>query len=443
MYDIANLGQAAWGLTSADFNNDDNMDFAVSSATVPFTRSTISIFYNDEDLGFTQDDVFTFSYSYISDLESGDFDNDEDIDLLFTYSEYVWDQGLPVKINGVVNLLFNDGENNFGNRTEVAWHGPGTPYDPENRINPQITSADYDMDGDIDFLVGDNSGKVELYLNNGLGNFTSAGIIYDYFQASWGLTSADFDGDGDVDFLVAAPEGIKNPPGNTDIYGHIYLKENQILPTHLSTCFKSGPGDIIANFFGIPATASLTPFDYDNDGDLDFIAGINDRIYLYIYDQGLYFPCKCWVLPPNQGYKDDLTKGALTSADYNNDGKDEFIAGGVQAVIRLFTINYTQPTSAVLDKPKAGRLYIFDKETKLHLPIKTIILGKITIEAKTIGDIQNLEFLIESNWKYTATEPPYKWLWRGFSFGTYCVTIIGYDVHGWVCANNLFVWKFF
>ena len=62
IYDIAEFGQCAWGMTSADFDFDGFLDFAVSYSTSPFNYSTISIFYNDGSLGFTQEDVYTFSY---------------------------------------------------------------------------------------------------------------------------------------------------------------------------------------------------------------------------------------------------------------------------------------------------------------------------------------------------------------------------------------------
>jgi len=120
IYEVIDFGQTAWGATSADFNDDGDIDFAVTSATAPFTQSKISIFYNDGNLGFTQDDVFTFSYSYISDLDSGDYDNDGDIDLMFTYSETEGSGG--GKTNGTVNLLLNDGENNFGNHIMIVKH---------------------------------------------------------------------------------------------------------------------------------------------------------------------------------------------------------------------------------------------------------------------------------------------------------------------------------
>jgi len=235
-YEIADFTSCAWGLTSADFNDDDLLDFAASYAMPSGFR--ISIFYNIGDLEFMQDEVYSFSYWHpsLSDLDSGDYDDDGDVDLLFTYSEYIWYGGLAVKVNGTGKILFNNGDNEFENEKQVFWHGPGIPYDPENRINPQITSADYDKDGDIDFLVGDNSGKVEFYKNDGVANFTGVGTIYDFGHVSWGLASADFDNDGWMDFIVAAEKNVGDK-------GHIYLKLNN----QNSSCFDHTMGEIIAD----------------------------------------------------------------------------------------------------------------------------------------------------------------------------------------------------
>ena len=353
--DIVKFGQTAWGLASADFNNDGYTDFAVSFADVPFTHSTISIFYNNGNGSFTRDDVYTFNYSYITDLNAGDYNNDGHIDLLFTYSEYVWYNGRPVYINGVGKLLLNDGSNHFGNATTVFWHGPGVPYDEENRINPQITSADYDRDGNLDFLVGDNSGKVELYDNDGSGNFTSAGVINDWGAGSWGLTSGDFDGDGKIDFLVAA--GIDY----NSTQGYIYLVRNQMNESTGVTCFPPGAGEKLLSISAVPpATACLQSLDYNKDGKLDFIVGIMDSVYLCINKQNSFDIFHLGILPPLPqygGYSDDLGLGAITSADYNKDGKADILVGGVQGAVRLCLNNYSQqvpPLKPSINAPGGG-----------------------------------------------------------------------------------------
>ena len=332
--DIAKFGQTAWGVTSADFNNDGYMDFAVAWADCPFTHSTISIFYNKGNGSFTRDDVYTFHYTYITDLNAGDYNNDGHIDLLFTYSEYVWYQGLPVYVNGIGKLLLNDGHNHFGNATTVFWHGPGVPYDPENRINPQLASADYDMDGNLDFLVGDNSGKVELYDNNGAGNFTSAGIIHDWGNCSWGLTPMDFDGDGDTDFLVAA--------NFDETHGRIYFIRNQMMESNGSVCFEPGVGEPLL-VYGGPTPPCLQALDYDKDGKPDFLVGLGNQVYLCMTRQDYFDIFFLGQLPDNEeGYSDELGLGAFTSADFNNDGRADVCIGGVQGVVRLCLNNYSQ-----------------------------------------------------------------------------------------------------
>ncbi|MEA2053589.1 MAG: VCBS repeat-containing protein [Candidatus Thermoplasmatota archaeon] len=318
----------ALGVTSADFNNDGNMDFAVSYA-VKGKGQRISIFLNDGNLSFTKKDVYVFSYSEIDDLDSGDYDNDGDVDLMFTHNEHEWHDGICYNMNGTIKLLFNDGNNCFTKEKIIARRGTGIIGDDEARINPQLSSADYDMDGDIDLLVGDNSGKVEFYLNDGRGNFTAQGVIHDFGRGSWGLASADFDNDGDIDFIVDAEN--EETPG----YGHYYLKRNNVS----SGCFASGYGEIVGNLS--TGTASLAPIDYDGDGDMDFVTGNIGCFYLFINGNTTYKSKYLGELPRNTGGIDVLVSGVLSSADFNNDGKEDFISGGSQGIVRLFISNIT------------------------------------------------------------------------------------------------------
>jgi len=419
VYDIHEFEQTAWGATSADFNDDGAVDFAVSSATAPFTQSTISIFYNDGNLEFTQDDVFTFSYSYIMDLDSGDYDLDGDIDLMFTYSE---SKGSG-KTNGTVNLLLNDGENNFEDYIMVAKHVGNKRY------NPQLTSADFDMDGDLDFLVGDNSGQVEFYLNDGNGNFTSNGIIHDWGIVSWGVTSADYDNDGDIDFLVAA-----------DLYqgaykGSIYLIRNQMIESNYSIVFEPGPGEIIEDDLleWQEFTASLTSLDYNNDGDMDFIAGIGACPYLYMNKQGVYDPF--FICRNSAPYEfNHLREGALSSADFNDDGYTDFVAGGVSGYVRLF-IN--KRCHAVITRPLDGLgiYYLYDKINYLPIPFNNVlIIGKFTVVVKELEEVEKVEFYVDRWLQETVTAPPYNfsWTWKPILLFRirHTIKIVAYDSDG-------------
>ena len=436
--EIADFTSCAWGLTSADFNDDDLLDFAASYAIPSGFR--ISIFYNNGDLEFIQDEVYSFSYWHpsLTDLDSGDYDNDGDIDLLFTHSEYIWYQGLAVNVNGTGKILFNDGDNEFVNEKQVFWHGPGIPYDPENRINPQITSADYDKDGDIDFLVGDNSGKVEFYKNDGAANFTRMGTIYDFGHVSWGLASADFNNDSWMDFIVAAEKKIGDK-------GHIYLKLNN----QNSSCFDHTMGEIIADLppeaAGLPSGlwfGTLVSLDYNDDGNKDFFFASRDHAFLYIQKGDIFQPFYVCRFPRgDNGYPESLQEGGVSVGDFNNDGPDDVITGGVQGTIRLFINN-----CVLIDivHPEDRWLYVFG-EKKFHLknPGQKIVIGKITVVAEELEPLQKVEFYLNGKLMYTDNEYPYEWVWNRFSFGRHTVTAVAHDADGnYGGEDKITVWKF-
>jgi len=333
VYDIADFGQCARGVTSADFNDDGYMDFAVSYSTLPFEYSTISIFYNEGDLAFRQDDVYTFETGYIDSLEAGDFDNDGDIDLMFSYSE----SRFAYYIRGVICILHNDGNNHFEKRTQIVRRGFVLRFLGESRIHPKITSADYDADGDIDILVGDNSGIVEFYKNDGNGEFRTQGIVFNYDIISWGVTSADFTGDNLIDFIVVASD--RKAVGKI---GHIFLKQNN----GLSDCFEYGLGTEIANPGG---SSSLSCLDYDNDGVVDLLMGSSLSLYMN-RDESFQRFGMGWLTDEN-GNPDSLHSGGLSSADFNNDGFDDIVAGGSSGTVRLLINNYGEfpPTEPIID----------------------------------------------------------------------------------------------
>ena len=218
VYRLTKFGQTAWGLTTADFNHDGLMDFAVSWATCPLNYSRVTIFYNPGNLVFKEVDIYTLEDNYIEDIEAADFDGDNDVDILLTRNICIggW------IIAGEYSLLRNNGDGTFIEE-EVNPFLRLLGSFGFNRVNPHIAIGDYDMDGDIDFLEGDNTGKVELFLNDGIGRFTRTGVIHDFGSLSWGLASGDFDGDGDLDFIVSSTPVIGKG------MGYIYLKHNIII----------------------------------------------------------------------------------------------------------------------------------------------------------------------------------------------------------------------
>jgi hypothetical protein len=436
--ELAEFGQTAYGLTSADFNDDGLVDFGVSWATCPFNYAGISIFYNNGNEEFTEDVVLTFSHTYIKDLDSGDYDNDGDIDLLFTYNEHVWYNGWPVNVNGTVNLLRNDGENNFETWDMIAWLGPGIPYDNENRINPHVTSADFDKDGDIDFLVGSNSGKVEFFKNDGTGNFTHNSTIYDFGHISWGITSADFNNDGWIDFIVACEETDSRN-------GHIYLKLNN----KSLGCFDHTMGEVISDLppqmdiaLGGLGSGCLISLDYNDDGNMDFFYASSRLAILYMNKNDVFEPFYVCLFPDNpEGYAEDLRGGGLTVADFNSDGLDDVITGGVQGVVRLFTNNLTL---VAITQPEDRVLYVFgEKKFRLKDYGQRIVIGKINVVAKELEPLQKVEFYLDNKLVFTDDTSPFEWNWDRFSFGRHKVKAVAYDLDGNEAGfDDTIIWKF-
>lgn len=333
MFNVSTIMQFQGEISSvspADFNSDGYIDFAVACL---HNYSSVYIFYNRGNLNFTQEQVYNFEND-INDLVCGDYDNDGDIDIVFLSGENKMVNSTPYRLNGTVNMLFNEGNNIFINRTLIAKRSTGIINDPEGRINPRGTSADYDMDGDLDLLVGDNSAKVEFYVNDGSGNFTSLSVVHDFGSLSWGLASADFDGDGDVDFIVAATEKSDNT------IGHIFLKRNYVKDRGNFTCFRTGFGEIIADNSFLIAVASLSTLDCDNDGDKDILVGTSILLYLLVNDGVNYVPFVVGHSDEGETGWEHLQRVGFAVADYNNDGWDDFIFGGSRGIVRLFINNY-------------------------------------------------------------------------------------------------------
>ena len=144
-------------------------------------------------------------------IGAGDIDNDNDIDLILGAVNW---RGLKVYINdGSENFTFKE---NLGDMS-----GSDLNDDLYDGACSALAMADYDRDGDLDFIVGtDNWNRQEAYPpvyedtgmgakvyyfdNDGTGTFTST-LIYNR-EAPWDFDFGlpmDYDGDGDFDFMVA------------------------------------------------------------------------------------------------------------------------------------------------------------------------------------------------------------------------------------------------
>ncbi|RLF57533.1 MAG: hypothetical protein DRN27_07605 [Thermoplasmata archaeon] len=231
-------------------------------------------------------------------------------------------------MNGTLVLAMNNGNNDFLNISLINQWGSEDNMDPNLRINIQITSVDYDNDADIDIIVGDNSGKVELLLNHGNGSFYSMGVIDDFGSLSWGIISFDVNADECMDIIVAAAtDDTLNSP-----LGHLYC-----IPNTGTSNFDNIEHSIVGNITSGIGTGYLSSINIDDAADKEIIAGIIEKIYLFDNKNGKYMHTSLYEAPITEArlFK-DLSKGGITVGDFNNDGYDDFITGGVHGIIRLF-----------------------------------------------------------------------------------------------------------
>ncbi len=233
--------------------------------------------------------IFTYGKNGFMPMEQLTISKDslsEDVDAVFFDADNDGDQDLYVASGGRAfsksssalrdRLYLNDGKGLFVKSTELNF--------PEYFSTGNVSLIDYDSNGDIDLLVTERyhpfryGDMVRGYLmeNNGSGKFSDVtpDRIPQLLQSSMitGADVGDVDGDGDLDILLA------HDWGNLTIY---YNDQGNFK--------KAGDQAGLSKYTGWWNDVKYV--DYDEDGDLDIIAGnhglnsfFKDTTRLYIND---------------------------------------------------------------------------------------------------------------------------------------------------------------
>ncbi|MGH9749945.1 MAG: CRTAC1 family protein [Candidatus Polarisedimenticolia bacterium] len=303
----------AGGVIAGDFDNDGDLDIMTSTQAF---HGQLRLFRNNADGTFTQ---VTEAAGLLGEfgglnLVPTDYDNDGDLDAFLVRGGWMLEGGKFPD-----SLLRNNGDGTFEDVTEEA--GMLT-YHPSQTA----TWFDYDADGWLDVLIGNESNNSavhenELYHNDGDGTFTDCATrtgIADHIGVVKGVASGDYNNDG-----------------RPDVYLSIRGRSNALLRNDGPMPGGSGPCDWI--FTDVTAEAGVGEpqfsfptwfFDYDNDGWEDLYVG------------GYNFSGAADVVMEYLGKESTAEKPRL----YHNDGDGTFTdvtrAAGLWRTLHTMGCNY-------------------------------------------------------------------------------------------------------
>ncbi len=233
---------------------------------------------------------------------AADIDGDGDVDVLSAS-----------QIDNKIAAYFNQGNGAFGMQQVLSTSSTWTRY---------VTTADLDGDGDLDILAGEAAYGVTIFENLTSGSFSSK-------------IGLNFAGNGAYRFVV----GDINGDGMPDIAG--------VSPPWRAWASNLGNLNFaIATAFGYSCATSLAAGDFDQDGDVDMIAGCNtgDRLE-FIENAGGGNLLNPATLAINVASPDNLT-----TADMDGDGDLDVICSDC-TVNEVFwfenTLPVPHPSSAI------------------------------------------------------------------------------------------------
>ncbi|MBU2514066.1 VCBS repeat-containing protein [bacterium] len=295
-----------------DWDEDGDLDLVIGQK-----NGTLSLFINEGDRFFPK---WVFSEQYFQLIDIGgesaptfvDIDNDGDSDLVI----------------GSANPTVFYYENRIQDEKRILWN-KSTNLFKFHKLNvtgnrASITVGDLDNDKDFDMIVGESSGNLNYYENQG-----------DSKQPNWVLkteelifmtgiensapTLGDIDDDGDLDLLIGEKQG------------------QIILVSNIGTPEKAEWKLADKTYFQIDAGSNSVPYlaDIDKDGDLDLLIGnFAGRIVLYLNKGTKTNPL--FVLESTRFASTKPLKNAVpTLFDWNRDEYYDMIIGSDDGKIQL------------------------------------------------------------------------------------------------------------
>ncbi len=304
--------------TVVDIDADNDLDMFVS-VLGPFQQVDNLYFYRNTGTTSSFDfELITKNYLTTADfgLQSApafvDIDGDSDLDLV------VGD------LFGHVRIVRNTGTTNV---PSFAIEN-STLVESTTEFAYAPAFADIDADNDLDMFLGEFSGRVKFYRNDGTANTPQFVFTPSFFDSiAVGTYAApvfhDLDGDGDVDLFVGR--------GN----GRISYYEN------VGTAQQYSFVLVTNTFQNINVSFNSKPVfqDIDNDGDADLVIGNFDgELFLYWNEGPAGNPMFTFVTN-NYASIANANETAPVFADIDGDGNPDLFIGGERGGVEFYKNN--------------------------------------------------------------------------------------------------------
>ena len=299
----------AWGVSTADLNQDGWKEIVVSNYKEHFSFDVPSYIFWNKPEGFLQTRrTSLFTQGAVGNL-SADFNGDGHLDLLFNNTV-----GRTRGGNSPVYVYWGDGQGNYSAKRRLSLPAVD-PY--------EWASADLNDDGWTELIVS-NFGETVRWKQEsniywgGPNSFSPTRRSALNGNGSAGATVADLDRDGYLDIVLSnAPKATDKEKGAFVFFGGA---DGYVVPERLE--LPTGPA-------GIPTVADL-----NQDGFLDLLFASGDEGVPIFWGAGTrnYSPSRRSFVAGSKGL------GAVEVADLNQDGSlDLVLSRAIEAGSRLTT----------------------------------------------------------------------------------------------------------
>ena len=225
------------------------------------------------------------------------------------------------------HLYIQNKDGSFSNSNPSFWKKE-SPYEDVDALFVDVNNDGYQdlyvVSGGNEYPVNDMHYVDRLYINDGKGNFSKGAIMNVTRNSGSIVKAADYDNDGDMDLFV----GGRHVP-------HQYpLPANSMLLKNENGQLVNTTQTLAKEFKGLGMVTDAVWNDYDNDGDVDLtLVGEWMPITFFENKEGVLSKVAMDGLEDSSGWWFSLEKG-----DFDNDGDIDFIAGNLG-------LNYKYKTS--------------------------------------------------------------------------------------------------